>query len=342
MNSADVDWRRRTAILAAVFLALVLAFVALRRWGLPVDRTQAVVVAASALVVTSAVGGRRPWRVVVRDWAPLASVVAAYELTRGLADELGRPVRTDLGRLDVAIFGDLPTAWLQRRLYRSEPGIAWPPGSAGAGGLLGPVRWWEVLVAIVYVSHFVVPYGLAALLWWRDRSRWAYWTRRYLAVTAAGLVAFVLVPAAPPWLVGGAAPGEPVLRTTTRGWGRLGLDVADRWVQAGQATVNPVAAMPSLHAAHALLVAVAVWRCAHARGAWSAVSVRAAAAAYAIGMGFVLVLTGEHYVVDVLAGWAIVGVAVVPDWSATSRRLRGVQPPVSARARDVRTRSARR
>jgi membrane-associated phospholipid phosphatase len=61
--------------------------------------------------------------------------------------------------------------------------------------------------------------------------------------------------------------------------------------------------MPSLHAGAALLVALFFW---------PSVDVlrRVALLAYAVAMAVTLVYTGEHYVVDVAAGWGVAGCAV--------------------------------
>lgn len=90
-----------------------------------------------------------------------------------------------------------------------------------------------------------------------------------------------------------------IRRTTVRGWRVVGLDTADKVLSKGQASVNLTAAIPSLHTAYALLVAMALWPLV---GRWG----RAAVALYPWAMTFTLVVGGEHYVVDVLVGWAYV------------------------------------
>ena len=64
----------------------------------------------------------------------------------------------------------------------------------------------------------------------------------------------------------------------------------------GQTYANNVAAMPSLHAAFALLIVLYVWRLVPR---WS----RFFLALYPPAMAFSLVYAGEHYVVDCIAGW---------------------------------------
>jgi len=82
----------------------------------------------------------------------------------------------------------------------------------------------------------------------------------------------------------------------------------------GQHYANNVAAMPSLHAGYALLIALYLWRVVPR---WARVPL----ALYPPAMAFALVYSGEHYVVDCIAGWlyAIVVFAAVNavfDWRA--------------------------
>ena len=74
---------------------------------------------------------------------------------------------------------------------------------------------------------------------------------------------------------------------------------------------NPVAAMPSLHMAGAVLVALLVWR--------AAPRFRALAVAYPLAMALTLVYTGEHYVADVVVGAAL----AVAAWASHRRWLAG-------------------
>ncbi|MDX6475913.1 MAG: hypothetical protein QOH95_1424, partial [Gaiellaceae bacterium] len=72
----------------------------------------------------------------------------------------------------------------------------------------------------------------------------------------------------------------------------------------GQNYANNVAAMPSLHAAYALLIALYLWRIVPR---WARVPL----ALYPPAMAFALVYSGEHYVVDCIAGWAYAVAAFV-------------------------------
>jgi membrane-associated phospholipid phosphatase len=77
--------------------------------------------------------------------------------------------------------------------------------------------------------------------------------------------------------------------------------------------------MPSLHAGSALLVALFLWP--SVSSLW-----RAALLSYAAAMAVTLVYTGEHYVVDVVAGWLVATLAVAAG-IAIRRRGRGSGVP---------------
>ncbi|MET0666357.1 MAG: phosphatase PAP2 family protein, partial [Acidimicrobiales bacterium] len=189
----------------------------------------------------------------------------------------------------------------------------------------GGVGWWEVPITLTYISHFFVPFVVAAVFWVRDRSRYWRYVRRFVSVSFAAALTFVLYPAIPPWMAARFGVVDPIVRTAPRGWGHrwIHLDIAQDVIRAGWDTANLVAAVPSLHAGYTALVAVMLWPTARP-------SMRVLLAVYATGMGFVLVLTGEHYVFDVLIGWAYVAVVCllwnrlerhpVPFWRRMSPR----------------------
>jgi membrane-associated phospholipid phosphatase len=77
---------------------------------------------------------------------------------------------------------------------------------------------------------------------------------------------------------------------------------------------NQVAAMPSLHAGLAILVAA--YLISRLRSPWRWLMVL-----YPIAMSFMLVYYAEHYVVDIIAGGICVA-AVMLGWSAWERRRR--------------------
>jgi membrane-associated phospholipid phosphatase len=94
-----------------------------------------------------------------------------------------------------------------------------------------------------------------------------------------------------------------VERIVARGWGKLNLHSATALIDQGQSSVNLVAAIPSLHAAMTAAVAAFLWHRVHRR--WRPVLV-----AYVLIMAFTLVYTAEHYVIDIVLGWAFAAAVI--------------------------------
>lgn len=246
----------------------------------------------------------------LRDWAPFVLALLAYQYSAGFADDVGAPIHITgtIGADRLLFGGTVPTLWLQHHLYRP-----------------GHVRWYDVIAAFVYFSHFVASLAVAVVLWLRRRALWLCYVRRLLALSLLGLIGYVVYPSAPPWWAAehGYLPHVP--RITTIGWDLLGLRVAPQLFEHGQAQGNQLAAIPSLHAAFAALIAVFFWRRAHRR--WRPLLV-----AYPLTMAVVLVYCGEHYVVDILAGWAALAVALLVVNTAERHLSRPRQPVEPAAA----------
>jgi PAP2 superfamily len=278
---------RRWLIRAVLWGGLLLAFATTcLLTGLPTDR---VVLLGWVLAGLAVHAGTDGWRRVVRllaDWLPLAGVLLAYDASRGLADGLGMTVHVaDVAAADRWLgAGVLPTVWLQQHVDS---------------------RAWEVLATLVYCSHFVVTPLVLAALWSRDRPQWGRYVRMVLALSLAGLLTYVLYPAAPPWLAAKEGVIEPVERISNAGWAVLGLPRAGALLEQSQAQVNLVAAVPSLHTGFAVLTCLALLP--FARRAWQ----RAALVGYAALMPVVLVWSGEHYVIDTVLGALYAALVVV-------------------------------
>ena len=230
-------------------------------------------------------------------WSPLSIILAAYWIVHWVTAPLGTGDGDDANRLgfplhvlgpvraDEAVFGAVPTVWLQEHLHD------------------GTARWYDAAAALVYVTHFVTIPLVTAVVWFWVRDRFTEWLTAVLTLSLVGIAGYVVYPAAPPWLAAEAGEIGPVERISGIGWQWLHLDVVADLTDLGQAGSNPVAAMPSLHAGAALLVA-----------GFAALSVgwgwRLVLAAYAVAMAVTLVYTGEHYVVDVVAGWLVAALAL--------------------------------
>ncbi len=303
--------------------------------GVPLDRQAVLAWIAAGLLAFSI--GRRPLWTVVSDWLPFASVLVVYDYARGMADGIGLPVLWQQP-IDVDRFlagGTVPTVWLQEHLKLGHP------------------PWWEAGVSLTYVSFFLLPYLVAGVLWLRGRAAFRHWALRFVTMSYLAVVCFILLPAAPPWAAAGCRPSDVqdgpssvgcmyaggryvrgdgllglmhpvnaganpwVERLSTRGWGSLHIPVARQLLDEGQAGVDQVAAMPSLHAGCTLLFVLFVWPRVRAR--WRPLLV-----GYPLLMAFSLIYSAEHYLVDVLAGWAM-AVAVQLGFNRFERRRNGAR-----------------
>ena len=230
-------------------------------------------------------------------WSPLSVILVAYWVAQWITAPLGTGGGAGSNRLgfglhvtgparaDESVFGAVPSVWLQERLV---------DGSSP--------HWYDGAAALVYVTHVVSIPLVTGLVWFCLRSRFKEWVAAVLALSLVGIGGYVVYPAAPPWLASEQGDIGTVGRISSLGWDYWQLDLVGRLTELGQAASNPVAAMPSLHAAAALLVALFFWPSVNAFS-------RVALVAYAMAMAVTLVYTGEHYVVDVAAGWVIAGLA---------------------------------
>jgi membrane-associated phospholipid phosphatase len=230
--------------------------------------------------------------------SPLSLILLAYAAAgwvdaplgaRGDAagtNRLGLPLHlAGPAQVDRDVFGAVPSVWLQQRLVD------------------GSAHWYDAAAALVYVTHFVAIPLVTALAWFCLRDRFTAWVVAVVTFTTVGVGGYVVYPAAPPWLASERGEIGVVHRLSSPGWDYLHLDVVGRLIVSGQQESNAVAAMPSLHAGSAMLVALFLWPV--ARSWW-----RAALVGYVLLMAVALVYTGEHYVVDVVAGWLTAGVGV--------------------------------
>ncbi len=264
-------------------------------------------------------------------WGSLAVAIRLYSATRGVVDNWwGEPVQVPglpsvipaqsvtNARWVISIdrvlgFGNNPSQWLQRHLYLSG-------NERGAR--------WEVVTALTYMSHFFVVYVVAIVQWLRDRREWLRWVLTLSTMMLLGVILYMLVPTAPPWL---AAPMDlmgPVNRVGTRSLHYLHLNFADRLWKKGAANANEVAAFPSLHFGFTVMVSMYFWRNAKP---W----LRAILVAYPVLMGFTLVFSGEHYVFDCLVGGVLAYIVVLLNRRYVSQwfpKLLGAPQPLNRNA----------
>jgi hypothetical protein len=282
---------RRSFALTLLGSALILAGVNVAGGGTPGPGHLIMLMLAIALYSNSA--GR-----FIRDWAPVLTIVIAYGLAFRLAETSGLPVlyTPQLDADKVLGFGTLPTVWLQSHIHLS----------------LG----MQIFCVLMYTTHFFFPLFLGFYVWYR-RNAEGFGELMYtdiLLSILAGLT-YVLLPSAPPWLAAhhGLAPGiHQLLKTSLNGVGLHDLAL----LKGDARAYNVTAAFPSIHAAFPLVGFMVIRK--YRLPAWLLYmeTVRM------VGVWFAIVYTGEHYVVDVIAGiaYALVAWAIVQRVRGRARR----------------------
>ena len=234
---------------------------------------------------------------------PFVVLILVYESFRSIADKLNSHVNYSLApHMDRLLFGRLPTATLQRWLWH------------------GHTSWYDVVLYVPYLLFFVMPLGLAILVWkTREHSYWQV-VNTYLLTFFAAFITFVAFPAAPPWLAAQHHAIEPITRVSSSVWASLGIQNFPSFYN--HITPNSVAAIPSLHAACGLLLSLFVFKLYGRR--WGALSLL-----YPLLLIFGVVYEGEHYVFDVIIGliYALAAYFLTPrlmawfsDWRLASRK----------------------
>lgn len=208
---------------------------------------------------------------------PFILLLLSYEKLRSLAPHINRHVHyMEMVYWDRRLFGGrLPTTWLQQHLY------------------FGHVAWYDFYFYFVYMLHFVAPIILVVVIWKYRISQYWFYITALLVLSYAGFITYVLFPAAPPWLASEMGKIEPIHRISSDVWAAFGVKNFSVYYQ--QLSPNPVAAMPSLHAAYPLLFTLFI------RKLWGN-KWFLASLIYPISVWVGVVYLGEHYVVDVIAG----------------------------------------
>jgi membrane-associated phospholipid phosphatase len=303
-------WRHvRVVLMAAYGVAYVWWFL---NKGLIIDRIS-VGISVFIFLVCAFVG--KPWR----RWGWLlveavlyAAMWGAYESTRGGADgshewfgvKVKFPIQVETWRnVDRFIFfGHDPNVVLQDHFYNR-----------------GVVHWYDQVASTTYFSHFIFPVIAMAALWAGSQLQWRRFMKRFATLLFAACIMFVLLPSAPPWMVSSRSYPyrlfKPVGLHTASGFYDLGFKGFVEQFSVAQQWGNAIAAMPSLHSAFSLIVPAFFlpW----IKPKW----LRAIVLLFPVVMLTSLVYFGEHWVIDGLVGWTIVGLSFL-FWGKVEARTR--------------------
>jgi membrane-associated phospholipid phosphatase len=178
----------------------------------------------------------------------------------------------DIRWAENALPGPEPTLWLQHHLYDRD------------------LAWLDQACALVHGLWFALPFVFGVVVMVLERRKLMEFLGWILVGPYVAAIAYLAIPVRPPWM-------EPdVVRVL----------VARGVFDYAQVDPNPYSAFPSLHAGLPAIIAVFLFmRCPKLRlFAW-------VAAIFAVAVGFAVVYMGEHWVLDVLAGYALAGIVAV-------------------------------
>jgi membrane-associated phospholipid phosphatase len=274
--------------LLIAYLAIVVVLMLSRNVSISPDRFFVFLLFAAIIV------GRL--KTFLRDWLPFVALILAYDMLRGFADNHFAVHVAGLVNAERALFaGYLPTEALQDIFYRERS-----------------IGWHDIGATIVYFLHFPLPLAVAFFLWLKDKQQYYEFVAALIVLSFSGFITFLLFPAAPPWY----AADEGLISVTKIT--NLAVDhVGWSWNLSyyySHLNPNPVAAMPSLHAAYPTLILLAFRRYSKTYF-WYFLP-------YPLLVWFSTVYLGEHYVIDVIAGaaYAFAAYFVVYNF-ATLKRL---------------------
>ncbi|MBI2600995.1 phosphatase PAP2 family protein [Candidatus Daviesbacteria bacterium] len=256
----------------SLFIAYILAMTALMIWqgiGIAPDRYAFVLLLGSLLI--------KKTRAFLFDWLPFLFILLSYDFLRGFADNLaGRVHINELIEADKWLFGQVPTLTLQAMFYNPDK-----------------LGFLDFVATVFYFLHFALPLAFGYILWIYNRAHFKKFTVAILLLSYAGWVTYLSYPAAPPWM----ASNENLLPKVYKIMDKSTNLFPDKFhlpTIYHQFNPNPVAAIPSLHAAYPLLVLLLSLYFFGIRALWFS--------PYVAGVWLSIVYLGEHYAVDVLIG----------------------------------------
>jgi membrane-associated phospholipid phosphatase len=231
----------------------------------------------------------RGWADLGRQLAIWFGFLAAYQLARGLADR--NPPRAFENGLHVIGIERNAHALIELTLQRLVDGSQ----------LLATLASWTY-----WNSEFTVV-GLA-LLWVYLRRNEAFvrFRNAILLANVLGLVGYILLPTAPPRMFPDLGFADTLADFSGLNHGSGLVEVVS----------NPYAAMPSLHAADALIVGLVLFSVCRSR------FLRPLWLLWPMWVWFSVMATGNHFWLDVLAGIFVATIALVVVYARPLRRRR--------------------
>jgi len=309
---ADPWYLARLGMFGAYVIGYLWFFVS---YGLIIDQVSVGISVGIFILIGHLGRPARRWAWLVFDISCYCVMWLAYEESRGWADQAGFPLQVEAPRIiDRFLFlGTDPNVWIQEHFY--DPKV---------------IHWYDKVASVTYFTHFIFPVIAIAVVWVVSHREWARFIKRFASLLLVSCAMFVLVPTVPPWMAADRKRYdfriiEPLARHTGRGFRELGMKgFVNEWNSA-LSWGNVIAAMPSLHSAYALFVPAFFLPLIKPK--W----LKAVVLCFPVVMLTSLVYFAEHWVIDGLVGWALVGLSFL-FWGWFENRQLRVR---AERARDV-------
>ena len=282
--------------LSAAYVAMTAAYLVWRGNFVSPDQFFLLVLLASVFLGKA--------RTFLWDWLPLVVLLFGYDYVRSLVPLINDHVYLKpMIDFDRFLFGSVPTNVLQSRFYNPES-----------------PHWYDYAAVILYFLHFIVPLSAAFLLWLRDRALFREYAAAILILSYSAYLTYLAFPAAPPWLAAQSSLLPPVNRILSNTLLQF-PDPISLPTLYSKLRVNPVAAVPSLHAAYPLLMTLFVRQ--------KAPKLVPVLAGYVLAVWMAIVYLGEHYVFDIVTGvmYAVAAYLLVAYWPAIKTGFRWGGPP---------------
>ncbi|MHA2091299.1 MAG: phosphatase PAP2 family protein, partial [Candidatus Kariarchaeaceae archaeon] len=234
----------------------------------------------------------------IKFWAPFVVLWISYDANHIITKNLKTPVHVkDIYDMELAVTGwftngeVLPFIFQKYRTEHADDAL---------------VVILDIITALFYGSHLIAPIVFGILIYKKFRTNIEFnrFVFTFIGVSYAGLITFLLFPAAPPWYVwnnGGVRNHTiPSRENTVKDAG--GLTAVDDMIgfplfEKGYESLNSnaYAAIPSIHNAYAIIISIYAIRIYMRKAYFMTI--------YPLGMAFSSMWLNHHYLIDIL--WSI-------------------------------------
>lgn len=226
------------------------------------------------------------------DWSPFILFWVAYDMMRGVADSMRSYVMVaEPYNIEKWLFGWLtgstvPAFYLQRIQSLYEGNLIKILIDVGTTG--------------IYVFHFLSPLLLGWFFWHtlKERRNFYFFIYTLTVLNAMALLTYVALPSAPPWYVYTHGFAQPSAEFLDSAGALVNFDklLGSDYLRSFWNTFNAnrFAAIPSLHGAYPVVIALFIWL---RFGGLSWIS-----GIYPLGAWFSAVYLNHHYILDLIAG----------------------------------------